>query len=146
MRNLFVKSRKFAEARTFSQFFQRAVGDLHFSTLFTNNERNQRKSWRVNFHDDHRCASRSHNETKLKRFGITAATAIGWGQEEGMDEDTALWKEGVLVRSFMEAQKGKDILFERLFRRNKKINALTGVTENHYLTASRINSETTRRK
>ena len=57
---------------------------------FSNNERNQRKSWRVNFHDHHRCASRSHNETKLKRFGITAATAIGWGQEEGMDEDTAM--------------------------------------------------------
>ena len=140
-----MKSRKFAEARTFSQFFQRAVGDLHFSTLFTNNERNQRKSWRVNFHDDHRCASRSHNETKLKRFGITAATAIGWGQEEGMDEDTALWKEGVHVRSFMEAQKGKNILLERLFSRNKKINALADVTENQYLTASRINSETTRR-
>ena len=33
--------------------------------------------------------------------------AIGWGQEEGMDEDTAMWKEGVRVRSFMEAQKGK---------------------------------------
>ena len=31
-----------------------------------------------------------NNETKLKRFGITAATAIGWGQEEGMDEDTAM--------------------------------------------------------
>ena len=55
-----------------------------------NNERNQRKSWRVNFRDHHCCASRSHNETKLKRFGITAATAIGWGQEEGMDEDTAM--------------------------------------------------------
>ena len=54
------------------------------------NERNQRKRWRVNFHDHHRCASRSHNETKLKRFGITATTAIGWGQEEGMDEDTAM--------------------------------------------------------
>ena len=65
-------------------------GDLHFSTLSTNNERNQRKRWRVNFHDHHRCASRSHNETKLKRFGITATTAIGWGQEEGMDEDTAM--------------------------------------------------------
>ena len=140
MRNLFMKSRKFAETRTFSQFFQRAVGDLHFSTLFTNNERNQRKSWRVNFHDDHRCASRSHNETTLKRFGITAATAIGWGKEEGMDEDTALWKEGVHVRSFMEAQKGKNILLERLFSRNKKINAQTDVTENQYLTASRINS------
>ena len=24
-----------------------------------------------------------------------------------MDEDTAMWKEGVRVRSFMEAQKGK---------------------------------------
>ena len=23
-------------------------------------------------------------------FGITATTAIGWGQEEGMDEDTAM--------------------------------------------------------
>ena len=75
-----------------------------------NNERNQSKSWRVNFRDHHRCASRSHNETKLKRFGITATTAIGWGQEEGMDEDTAMWKEGVHVRSFMEAQKGKKSL------------------------------------
>ena len=63
-----------------------------------------------------------------------------------MDEDTAMWKEGVHVRSFMEAQKGKNILFERLFSRNKKINALTDVTEKQYLTASRINSETTRRK
>ena len=144
MRNLFVKSRKvacilFAEARKFSRFFQRALGDLHFSTLSTsNNKRNQRKSWRVNFHDHHHCASRSHNETKLKRFGITATTAIGWGQEEGMDEDTAMWKEGVRVRSFMEAQKGKKILFERLFSRNKKINALTEVKENQYLTASGI--------
>ena len=97
MRNLFVKNRKFAsisfaEARTFSRFFQRALWDLHFSTLSTNNKRNQRKSWRVNFHDHHRCASRSHNETKLKRFGITATTAIGWGQEESMEEDTAMWK------------------------------------------------------
>ena len=25
-----------------------------------------------------------------KRFGITAITALGWGQEEGMDEDTAM--------------------------------------------------------
>ena len=116
----------FAEAKTFSQFFQRAPGDLHFSTLSTNNERNQRKSlknWRVNFHDHHHCASRSHNETKLKRFGITAATAIGWRQEEGMDENTAMWKEGVRLRSFTEAQKGKKILFERLFSRNKKTNA-----------------------
>ena len=94
-----------------SQFFQRALGDLHFSTLFTINERSQRKRWRVNFHDHHRCASRSHTETKLKRFEITAATAIGWGQEEGMDEGPAMWKEGVRVRSFMEAQKSKNILF-----------------------------------
>ena len=65
-------------------------------------------------------------------FGITATTAIGWGQEEDMDEDTAMWKEGVRVRSFMEAQKGKKILFERLFSRNKKINALTEVKENQY--------------
>ena len=45
---------------------------------------------------------------------MTATTAIGWGQEEGMDEDTAMWKEGVSVRSFMEAQKGKKILFESM--------------------------------
>ena len=96
-----------------------------YSTLFTNNKRNQRKRWRVNFHYHRRCASRSYNETKLKRFGITAATAVGWGQEEGMDEDTAMWKEGVRARSFLEAQKGKKILFETLFSRNKKINALT---------------------
>ena len=41
-----------------------------------------------------------------------------------MDEDTAMWKEGVRVRSFMEAQKGK-----RSFSCNKKINALTEVKE-----------------
>ena len=52
------------------------------------------------------------------------------GQEEGMDEDMAMWKEGVCVRSFMEAQKDKTMLFEKLFSRNKKINALTEVTEN----------------
>ena len=39
-----------------------------------------------------------------------------------MDEDTAMWKERVRVISFMEAQKGKKILFEKLFSRNKKIN------------------------
>ena len=59
-----------------------------------------------------------------------------------MDEDTAMWKEGVRVRSFMEAQKGKKILyFVKFFSRNKKINALTEVTENQFLTASGINSE-----
>ena len=72
-----------------------------------NNERNQKKSWRVNFHDHHRYASRSQNETKHKQFGITAATSKGWGQKEGMDKDKAMWKEGVRMRSFMEAQKGK---------------------------------------
>ena len=49
-----------------------------------------------------------------------------------MDEDTAVWKEG--VRPLMEAQKGKNnILFERLFSRNKKINTLTEVREDHHL-------------
>ena len=77
--------------RTFLRFFQRALGDLHFSTLSMNNKRNQRKRWLVNFRDHHRCASRSHNEIKLKRFGITATTAIGWRQpEEGIDKDTAM--------------------------------------------------------
>ena len=52
-----------------------------------------------------------------------------------MDEDTAMWKEG--VRPLMEAQKGKNnILFERLFSRNKKINALTEVKEDQYLKES----------
>jgi len=49
-----------------------------------------------------------------------------------MDQDTAMWKEG--VRPLMEAQKGKtNILFERLFSSNKKINALTEVKEDQYL-------------
>ena len=49
-----------------------------------------------------------------------------------MKEDTATWKEG--VRPLMEAQRGKyDILFERLFSGNKKINALTEVKEDQYL-------------
>ena len=38
---------------------------------------------------------------QVQPFGITAVTATGWGQEEGMDEDTAVWKEG--VRPLMEA-------------------------------------------
>ena len=49
-----------------------------------------------------------------------------------MKEDTATWKEG--VRPLMEAQRGKyDILFQRLFSGNKKINALTEVKEGQYL-------------
>ena len=47
--------------------------------------------------------------------------------------------EAVRVRSFMEAHKGaKKFLFERLFNSNKKINALTEVKENQYLSASGI--------
>ena len=45
-----------------------------------------------------------------------------------------MWKEGVRVGPFMEAQKAKKILFERLFNRNKKINR------------GQILSETNRRK
>ena len=49
-----------------------------------------------------------------------------------MKEGTALWREG--VRPLMETQKGKNnSLFERLFSRNKKINALTEVKEDQYL-------------
>ena len=49
-----------------------------------------------------------------------------------MDEDMAVWKKG--VRPPMEAQKGKNnILFERLFSRNKKINTLTEVKEDQFL-------------
>ena len=36
------------------------------------------------------------------------ATAIGWGQEEGMDKDTAMWgKCEIINKNFMEAQKAK---------------------------------------
>ena len=49
-----------------------------------------------------------------------------------MDEDTAMWKEG--VRPLMEAQKGtNNILFERFFSDNKKINALTEAKEESVL-------------
>ena len=44
------------------------------------------------------------------------------------------------IINLMEAQKGKKILFERLIGRNKKINALTEVKVNYYLTASGIKS------
>ena len=40
----------------------RLWGELDFSTHSINNERYQRKIWRVNFDDHHRCASRSLNE------------------------------------------------------------------------------------
>ena len=92
--------------------------------------------------DHHRCASRRQNETKPKRFGITAATSIGWGQEECTGKDTAMSKEGVRVRSFMEAQKGKQksCLKSYLAAIERLINRLTEVTENQYLTASEIKS------
>ena len=43
-------------------------------------------------------------------IGNNKKTGIARGQEDGMDEDTAMWKEGVRVRSFMEAQKVKKSL------------------------------------
>ena len=111
----------FAKARMFSQFFQQALGDLHFSTLFTNNEHNQRKSWGVNFHDHHHCASRSHNESILKWSGITAATAI-WGQEEGIGRRHGNLKGRCACKIIYGSPwKAKKILFERLFSCNKKI-------------------------
>ena len=113
MRNLFVKSRKvtcisFAEARKFSRFFQQALGDLHFSTLSTNNKRNQRKSWRVNFHDHHHCPSRSHNETKLKRIWNNNNNSHTVGDRRKAWTKTRLNVKGrCACEIFMEAQKGK---------------------------------------
>ena len=69
MSNLFVMSRKLIllESRSprpgrFCNFSNRFWGELDFSTLSTNNQCNQRKSWLVNFHDHNHCTSRSHNE------------------------------------------------------------------------------------
>ena len=80
--------------------------------------------------------------TKLKRFGIKATTAIGGGQEEGMDEGAAMSGnvKGKYVCEiiFGSLERQKEILFERLFSRSKRINALTEVKENQYLTASGI--------
>ena len=67
-----------------------------------------------------------------RRLDSRARRSVGRERGESMlDEDTAMWKEG--ETSFMEAQKGKKILFERVFSHNKKINAVTEVKENHYL-------------
>ena len=67
-----------------------------------------------------------------RRLDSRARRSVGRERGESMlDEDTTMWKEG--KRSFMEAQKGKKILFERVFSLNKKINAVTEVKENHYL-------------
>ena len=57
-----------------------------------------------------------------------------------MDEGPAMWKEGVRVRSFMEAQKRKISYFKGQFSRTYNINALTEVKENQNLTASGIKS------
>ena len=66
------------------------------------------------------------------RLDSRARRSVGRERGDSMrDEDTAMWKEG--ERSFMAAQKGKKILFERVFSHNKKINALTEVKENQYL-------------
>ena len=79
-------------------------GELDFSTLSTNNERNQRKTWRVNFHDHHRCASPTHMKYQAQAIWNISSDShrLGGG---GMGEDTAMWKED--VKSFMEAQKAK---------------------------------------
>ena len=67
-----------------------------------------------------------------RRLDSRARRSVGGERGESMqDEDMTMWKEG--ERSFMEAQKGKKILFERVFSHNKKINALTEVKENQYL-------------
>ena len=77
------------------------------------------------FHNHHRCASRSHNETKLKRFGITATTAIAWGQAWSKTRDCER-KVSVWDHSW-KPRKAKKILFERVF------NALTEVKEKSVL-------------
>ena len=154
MRNLFVKSRKFAwisfaEARTFSRFFQRALGYPHFSTLSTNNKRNQRKSWRVNFHDHHRCPSRSYNETKLQAIWNNSNNShrLGAGGRHGRRHDNVKgrWACEIIYGS---PERHKKILFERLFSRSKKINAYNRGQRKSVLncTWNQILSETNRRK
>ena len=64
-------------------------------------------------------------------------------QEVGSELNCTLRKQGGGGRCACEIiygspQRHKKILFERLFSRNKKINALTEVKENQYLTASGI--------
>ena len=143
--NLFVKCSKFAwisfaEARTFSRFFQRALGDLHFSTLSTsNNKRDQRQSWRVNFHDHHRCTSPSHNDTKLKRVWNNSNNShrLGTGGRHGRRHGNVKGRCACEI-IYGSPERQKKILFERLFSRNKKINTLTEVKQSRYLTASGI--------
>ena len=79
-RNLLEESR-LREGR-FRNSSDRLWGELYFSTHYINNERYQRKIWRVNFDDHHLAplaAIMKDQVEQLKRFGNTA-TAIGWGQ------------------------------------------------------------------
>ena len=89
--------------------------EFDFSTLSTNNECNQRKSWHVNFHDHHHCTTRSHNEIPSSSdLEKKPATAIGWGQEEGMDKVTAMWGKCEIINKILwKPRKPKKILFER---------------------------------
>ena len=53
-----------------------------------------------------------NNSSNSHRLGAGGGGGGGGVQGEAMqDEDTTVWKEG--ERSFMEAQKGKKILFEK---------------------------------
>ena len=113
---------------------------LNFSTLSTNNELDQRKSWRVNFHDHHHCASRSHNETKLKRIWNNSNNShtLGKGGRHVYGRRHGNVKGRCACHHLWKPRKAKKILFERLFSGNKKINTLTEVKQNRYLTASGI--------
>ena len=74
------------------------------------------------------------------RFGITAATSIGWGRRNAWTKTRQCGRKVCVWDHLWKPRKAKKILFEKLFSRNKKINALTEVTENQYLTASGIKS------
>ena len=146
MRNLFLKSRKFAwisfaEARTFSRFFQRALGDLHFSTLSTNSKCNQRKSWRVNFHDHHRFPSRSYNETKLQTLWNNGNNSLrlGAGGRHGRRHGNVKGRCTCEIINFKEAQKGtKKSYLKGYLSAIKRLMLKTEVKENQYLSASGI--------
>ena len=133
MWNLFVIGRRFAwisfaEARKFLLFFQRAPAGRPWLFILTLSTHNERTQLACQFPGSSSVRLAWWN-TKSKRFGITAVTATGWGQKEGMDEDTAVWKKG--VRPLMEAQKGKNNILLKgcfvaikrlmLWQRSKKI-------------------------
>ena len=46
----------------------------------------------------------------LDMCGITATTAKGWVQEEGMDEDTAMVKEGVRAIIYGSPERQKNLI------------------------------------